>query len=197
MMNQNNKMELVEFILANITSITPPIMVNTNNNNSVTDCKVKLEASSSTDIPLNITPMIPAIIHSNPRLPTTINVWNLLNNGKDIDKNAKSKRKRKRLDTYINSGEKRHKVNEQKSVRKTKKACMSTKIKHCISILDDFKLKHNGKLPTLRHMMKICKCGFITAHQIVKQYAEHYNCKQEDIKAIMTIRYERKDRTIK
>ena len=64
-------------------------------------------------------------------------------------------------------------------------------------ILDDFKSKHDGKLPTLRHIMKVCKIGFICAHQVVKQYALHCKCEEDEIKAIMNVRSDNKNKNKK
>ena len=82
------------------------------------------------------------------------------------------------------------KDNRQKAAAKRS----ATKIKRCISILDDFKSKNDDRLPTIRHMMKVCKIGFISAHQVVKQYAIHCNCREEEIKAIMNVRSDAKKR---
>lgn len=45
--------------------------------------------------------------------------------------------------------------------------------KMAMDILDEFKLKHGGKLPSLRAVMKMLKVGFPKAHEILDAYALH------------------------
>lgn len=54
--------------------------------------------------------------------------------------------------------------------RQKKKAA---KFQFAIQILDEFKVKHGGKLPSLRSIMKMLKVGFPKAHEILDEYARH------------------------
>jgi hypothetical protein len=42
----------------------------------------------------------------------------------------------------------------------------------CYRELDKFRKRHNGKLPSLRAMMKLLRVGFPKAHEILDGYAE-------------------------
>ncbi len=52
-----------------------------------------------------------------------------------------------------------------------KKASYSKKMRHSVAQLKAFADKHNGRLPSLRYVMKMLKVGFPKAHEIMDEFA--------------------------
>ena len=145
----------------------------------------------------SVTPVISSTNRSKSDLPTTKNIWQLLNcnNNKQVNQRKRSIKDIIDGNDESLSNTKRRKVSSIGKSNNRKKAAAkrsASKIKHCMTVLDEFKSSNNDRLPTLRHLMKVCKCGFIMAHKIVTQYALHCNCKEDQIKAIMNVRSEKK-----
>eukprot|EP01084_Bolivina_argentea_P048471 89316_1 len=91
----------------------------------------------------------------------------------------------------------RHKTEPKRQVirqKTVKKTSHGKKMRVAIAQLKDFAKQHNGRLPSLRYVMKLLKVGFPKAHEIMEAFAREIGKSKNQVIQDMTIRQE-KDRT--
>merc|ERR1712115_711319 len=54
--------------------------------------------------------------------------------------------------------------------------------------LDAFRADNGGKLPSLRHTMKLLNVGYPKAQEILNEYAKHLGCTKDMLLQKMTVR---------
>eukprot|EP01083_Nonionella_stella_P169814 576647_1 len=66
-----------------------------------------------------------------------------------------------------------------------------------VQILKDFADEHNGKLPSLRYIMKMLKVGFPKAHEIIDEYSKSIGRTKDEVVQDMTVRQENERKSTK